>query len=203
MITIYGSPKSSAGRCFWCLEEVGAKYVNEPINFREKEHKSAEYLKINPNGKVPALKDGDFIIWESVAINFYLAEQYRPGLLGKDAREKGIVTQWSLWSLLELQVPIIDIFIQLVFVPEEKRDFTVIEKSQGKLPNLLNILEAQLGENDFLLGNDFTLADLNVASVVSVCSAIKYDISQYKKIASWLNRLSKRPAYRKYCELRQ
>ena len=64
MISIYGSPKSSSGRCFWALEEVGQAYEAKSINFKENEHKSEEFLKINPNGKVPALIDGDYTVWE-------------------------------------------------------------------------------------------------------------------------------------------
>ncbi len=201
MITIYGSPKSSAGRCFWCLEEVEATYQNKAIDFRAQEHKSADFLKINPNGKVPALTDGEFTIWESMAINFYLADAYRPSLLGKEVHDRGLVQQWSIWSLAELQVPLIDIFIQLVFVPEDKRDLKVIEKSKGKMPSLLNTLDAELENRKFLVADDFTLADLNVASVVSICHHINYELSDYENITSWLARMSERPAFQKYQEL--
>ncbi|MCB0362836.1 MAG: glutathione S-transferase [Bdellovibrionales bacterium] len=114
MVAIYGSPRSSSGRCFWCLEEIGIEYENKPINFREKQHKSPEYLKLNPNGKVPVLVDGDFVIWESLAINFYLAEAYKPQLLGSDIQHRGLVHQWSIWALADLQPPLIEAFIQSV-----------------------------------------------------------------------------------------
>ncbi len=116
MITIYGSPRSSSGRCFWCLEEVGETYNAKPLNFKEKEHKSPAYLKINPNGKAPTLTDDDFVIWESIAINFYLAETYKPELLGLDNK-------------------------------------------------------------NYLVGEDFTLADINAASIASLCSEIKFDLT--------------------------
>ncbi len=202
MITIYGSPKSSAGRCFWCLEEVEASYETKTINFREQEHKSAEFLKINPNGKVPALVDNGFVIWESMAINFYLADAYRPMLLGKDAKDRGQVHQWSFWSGGDLQTPIIEIFIQLMFVPEDKRDLKVVEKAQEKLPALLDTLNKGLENSEYLVGEEFTLADLNVASVVSICPAIQYDLSEYGNIVHWLERISSRPAFKRYQELR-
>jgi glutathione S-transferase len=201
MITIYGSPKTSAGRCFWCLEEVGAEYTNKTINFKEQEHKSEEFLKVNPNGKIPALVDGDYTIWESMAINFYLADAYKPSLLGKDAKERGIVHQWSLWAIADLQGPLIDIFIQLIFVPEEKRSEAVIAKASKKLPALLETLDQNLKKNQFLLGNNFSLADLNVSSVVTITEAIKYSLDGYPNIISWLGRLSERSAYRKYQDL--
>jgi glutathione S-transferase len=201
MITIYGSPKTSAGRCFWCLEEVGAEYENKTINFREQEHKSEEFLKVNPNGKIPALIDDGFTIWDSMAINFYLADAYKPSLLGKDPKERGIVHQWSLWAIADLQGPLIDIFIQLIFVPEERRSDEVIGKARKKLPALFETLNNDLEKNQFLSGDKFSLADLNVSSVVTITEAIDYSIDEYPNIISWLSRLSERSAYRKYQDL--
>lgn len=203
MITIYGSPKSSSGRCFWCLEEIGAKYEAKSVNFKEKEHKSEAYLKINPNGKVPALVDDGFVMSESMAINLYLAEKYKPELLGKSINDKAKVSQWSIWAIADLQPPLIDIFIQLVFVPEERRDTAVIEKAQKKLPDLLEILDTQLENNDYLIGNEFSLADLNVNSVVSICFHVNYDLSKYENIKRWLSKIGERPAFKKYMELCQ
>ena len=201
MINIYGSPRSSSGRCFWCLEEIGETYEAKPLNFKEKEHKSPTYLKINPNGKVPTLTDDDFVIWESIAINFYLAETYKPELLGLDNKQHGLVQQWSLWGIAELQPPIIDIFIQLIFVPEERRDSGIIEKAMAKIPGLLKVLNDALEGKNYLVGNDFTLADLNVASIASLCLEIKFDLTAYKNIQTWLIQISERPAFKKYQKL--
>ncbi len=201
MITIYGSPKSSAGRCFWTLEEIGIDYQTQAMNFQKQEHKSEKYLQINPNGKIPALTDGDYKIWESMAINLYLAEKYKPELLGKTPEEKGHVYQWSVWSIAELQEPLINIFIQLVFVPEEKRDMKIIETSKEKLPNLLKVLEVSLTDSRFLASNEFSLADLNTASVVAICEYINYDISDYKNINKWLGAISERPAFQRFKDL--
>ena len=201
MITIYGSPRSSSGRCFWCLEEIDETYEARPLNFKEKEHKSPAYLKINPNGKVPTLTDDDFVIWESVAINFYLAETYKPELLGLDNKQHGLVQQWSLWGIAELQPPIINTFIQLIFVPEERRDNGIIDKAMAKIPGLLKVLNDALEGKNYLVGNDFTLADLNVASIASLCSEIKFDLTAYKNIQTWLTQISARPAFKKYQKL--
>lgn len=202
MITIYGSPRSSSGRCFWCLEEIDETYVAKPLNFKEKDHKSPAYLKINPNGKVPTLTDDEFVIWESVAINFYLAETYKPELLGLDNKQHGLVQQWSLWGIAELQPPIIGAFIQLVFVPEERRDNGIIENAMAKVPGLFNVLNDALEGKSYLVGDDFTLADLNVASIASLCPEIKFDLTAYKNIQTWLTQISERPAFKKYQKLR-
>lgn len=195
MITIYGSPQSSAGRCFWALEETGVEYEVKPVNFKEQEHKSAPFLKLNPNGKVPVLTDGDFVIWESMAINMYLCEKYKPELLGKTPEEKGLTSQWSFWALGELQPPLIESFIQLNFVPEAHRDQNKIEKNLEKLPALFKILDNALSSSKYLAGNEFTLADLNTASVAFLSEYINYDISSYKNIVGWLNAIKERKAY--------
>lgn len=201
MISLYGSPESSAGRCFWCLEEVKAPYQAIDVNFRTKEHKSDTFLKINPNGKIPAMVDDDVTLFESVAINFYLAEKYKKELLGTTLQEKGYVYQWSIWALAEVQPPLIEAFIQKVFVPEDRRDHGIIEKALNKVPALLKVLEDRLSESKYLAGNEFTLADLNTASVVTLLHHIQYDISAYKNTVNWLAVLSERDAFKRYAAL--
>ena len=198
MLTIYGSPKSSAGRCFWCLEEAGVAYETKSIDFRAKEHKSEAFLKVNPNGKVPALLDDDFTIWESVAINNYIADAYKPELLGLTAKERGLISQWSIWSVADLQDPLIKVFIQLVFVPEPKRDETIITQSLEKLPAILSSLEKSLEDKQYLVGDRFTLADLNVVFVVGICDDIKFDLSAYSNIGQWRNRIAEREGTKRY-----
>ncbi|MFZ3229350.1 MAG: glutathione S-transferase family protein [Pseudobdellovibrio sp.] len=203
MITLYGSPRSSAGRCFWALEEAGVPYTLKEVDMRSKEHKSAEFLKINPNGKVPALTDGDLILFESMAINFYVAEAYKKELLGNSAAAKGLVHQWSFWVSSELQGPIIEVFIQKVFMPEDKRDNNVIEANLKKLPDLFQVLDSALAGKKYLVENQFTLADLNTASVASISSAIGFDMKPYSNVTAWLSAMADRPAYQKYMTLRK
>jgi glutathione S-transferase len=203
MLTIYGSPKSSAGRCFWCLEELGLEYKNININFQEKEHKGQDFLKINPNGKVPALVDNSFTIWESMAINFYLAEKYSPDFLGEDLEQRSLVRQWSIWSIADLQPPLIEIFIQMVFVPEPRRDLAKIDTAKNKLPVLLRTLDDSLANCSFITGEQFNLADLNLASVVEISESINYPISEFTNITKWLERVKNRPSFKNLQELRK
>lgn len=201
MIKIYGSPRSSAGRVYWMLEELGLSYEPVKINMREKEHKSTGFLKLNPNGKIPCLTDKDFVIWESLAINNYLADKYLPELLGSTPEIRGLIQQWNYWSMLDLQKPLIEIFIQKVFVPEEKRDQSLIEKAQKNCQPLLAILDSALGKAKYLVGDTFSVADLNMASVVSITTAIQMDIVEFKNIRTWLAHLMERPAYQKYIKI--
>ena len=203
MITLYGSPRSSAGRCVWAMEEAGTAYVLKDVDMRNKEHKSEAYLKINPMGKVPAMIDGDVTLFESMAINYYIAEKYKKELLGTTYLEKGLSMQWSFWSTSELQPPIIEVFIQKVFIPDDKRDHSVIENNLKKVPALLNVLNKDLAEKKFVAGNQFTIGDINTASVVSICPMIGIDFADYPNIKNWLDAMNERPAYQKYQNLRK
>lgn len=138
-----------------------------------------------------------------MAINFYIADTYKKELLGSTNGERGLVHQWSFWATSELQGPIIDIFIQKVFVPEDKRDNNIIENSLKKLPNLLTVLDSALSGKKYLVGEQFTVADINTASVVSICPMIGVDLSPYSNLTEWLGAISDRPAYQKYQNLRK
>ena len=202
MVEIYGSVRSSTGRCIWCLEEVGVPYQNIPVDMKNKQHKSLDFLKLNPNGKVPVLKDGSFFLYESMAINLYLAEKYKPSLFGNSTEEKALAYQWSFWAHSDLQDPLIQIFIQKVFVPEEKRDQNIIADNLEKLPRLFEILNQALTGKKYLTGSEFGIADLNVCSVVHIAGAIGFEISHFSDVSNWSQAISERPAFKKFISLR-
>lgn len=195
MIKIYGSPRTSAGRCFSMLEEIGVPYDVGSVDMAKREHKSPEFLKLNPNGKVPCLVDGDFVIWESIAINSYLAEKYKPELLGAGVEEKSLVNQWSIWGMTELQPPLVDLLIQTVFMPEGKRDLALIEKRRAQLPARMEVLDQALQGKEYLLGGHYTLADLNLVSVVRMAAMTQVDLTPFKNIMTWLERINARPSF--------
>lgn len=200
-LKIYGTPNTSAGRCYWTMEELNLKYDRIPLDLRAKEQKSPEYLKLNPNGKVPCLIDGDFVIWESVAINYYLCEKHKPELLGQNLEARALVQQWSIWSMTELQPPTVDLLIQTVFVPEERRDLGHIEKLRQRIPGLLGILDRHLETRKFMVGEEFTLADINVGSVVKTAVAVQIPLTQFTNLSDWYNVLKERPAFQRFLEV--
>jgi glutathione S-transferase len=93
MIYIYGNKRSRATRVLWLLEEIGQPYELKNIDFDKKEQKTPEYLALNPNGTVPTLEDNGLILFESLAINTYLADKYKPELLGETPEIRGQVHQ--------------------------------------------------------------------------------------------------------------
>jgi glutathione S-transferase len=203
MITLYGSAKSSAGRCIWALEEAGVPFTLKEVDMRNKEHKSAEFLKINPMGKIPALVDGDLNVFESMAINYYIADTYNKELLGSTPAQKALAMQWSFWASSELQPPVIEIFIQRFFMPDDKRDQSIIDNNLKKLPELLKVLDDSLANKKYLAGDIFTIGDINAGSVVSICPAVGIDLSSYKNISLWTSAINDRPAFQKYQALRK
>jgi glutathione S-transferase len=197
MIKIYGHPQTSAGRCYWLLEELGLDYERVSLNMKNKEHKSAEYLALNPNGKVPTLIEDDFVIWESMAINHYLAEKYQPDLLGTSLQSKALTMQWCYWGIAEYQKPLIDLLIQLVFVPEANRNLELISKSKEKVAELNKILDDHLDGREYMVEKTFNLADLNIASVAKINKMTRTDISAFKNLDRWLNNVCERKASQK------
>lgn len=203
MIKIYGSPRSSAGRCYLMLEELHLPYEAVQLDMMGKrEHKSENYLQLNPNGKIPCLVDGDFVIWESMAINSYLADKYKPELLGSTPETRGRATQWSYWALGELQAPLVKMLIQLLFTPEEKRDMNAVAEARDRAPALLRILDSGLQNHAYVAGNELTVADFNVASVVHLASSLKIPLESFSRIESWMGRMKERPSFKKFMELR-
>jgi len=179
------------------LEECGLQYETIPLDMSKKEHKSEEYLKINPNGKVPTLIDGHYVIWESAAINYYLAQKYKPELLGSTPEEKGHVEQWNIWSMVEFQPPMVDLLIQMVFVPEPRRDTAVIEKSKVRIPEKLALLDQALEGKEYITGSQFLLSDLNLASVAQIGLSLGFDYKSFPHLTKWLEKVKARPSFQK------
>lgn len=191
MITLYGSANSSAGRCIWLLEELNVPYEQKELNMKAKEHKEAWFLKLNPNGKVPVLVDGEFVLWESFAINQYLAEKYKPELLGRTADDRAKVAQWSWWAALHVQ-KYFDVILLFVLYNVGTQEEAI--KAGEDVKKYLAIFEEYISNKDFVVGKEFTLADLNVGSIINTGFALNYDFSPYPAITAWLGRMKTRPA---------
>ena len=157
-ITLYGSSAGRASRSLIALEEFGLSYKHVPLKPWESEADKDVLRKINPNARVPVLEDDGLVIWESMAINLYLADRYgAPPLWPRDARARAQVYQWSVWGQTEIDVMArhMDRFSG---VPEREA------RAKQELQARLAILENVLKDRAYLLGEEFTLADLNLAA---------------------------------------
>jgi len=194
MIKLYGSSMSRAGRSLWALEEAGVKFDQVLVS----ETRKPEYLKINPNGHVPALDDNGTILWESMAVNLYVAEKYGKAPLWPSTVEgHGACYQWSLWAMTEVETPMLDVVYHRLILPADQRDEKLAMAGIEKLKAPLKVLDDHLQKSDYLLGKEFTIADLNVASVLSIAQYIQLDLSPTPRAQKWLQQCLERPAHQR------
>lgn len=194
-VKIYGPAASRAARALWIVHELGIPFEHVPIEM--KDLKSPDYLKVNPNGKVPALVDGDFKLFESMAINLYLASKYgKDGFFPASAEDQALCYQWSFWGMTEVEKSLLTILIDKFMTPPDKRKPEAVAEAEKALPKPLGVLNAALDGRDYLLGASFTVADLNLAAICSWAKPIKLDFAPYPRAGAWLDRCLGRPAYK-------
>ena len=193
MLQLYGNVQSRATRCLWMLEEIGAPYQLIEKTTKAEDLQSAEYLRLNPNARIPTLVDGDTVLWESMAINLYLAQKY-PGSLPSDAATLGLAAQWSFWAMLETEALLLDLLMHRVLLAEHGRDPSLATRDELLLQKPLGILDAALRGRDHLAGSSFSVADLNVASILAWGRIARLDFSAHPNVARWLDACLRRPA---------
>ena len=195
-IKLYGIPMSRASRCLWMLEELGVPYENVPVHFLGEAQKP-EFLKINPNGRIPALEDDGLVLFESLAINLHLARKYDAGkgLWPKSPDDQSRAIQWSIWAMTEVEPPVMTVLRNRAFLPEPQRSEAEAKAGEVTLAKPVAVLEGALAGRPYLLGNSFTVADLDVHGVIGLAPTfgkVKFDGTP--NVAGWLKRCGERPA---------
>jgi len=197
MIVFYGAPGSSAARTHWMLEETGVPFDYKRIDTRAGENKTPEFLALSPGGKIPVLVDEGLVLFESVAINFYLAEKHGAHLSSPDAGERALQWQWSLWAMTNVHPLVIQILYHTRFLPEAQRDPKVAADNREWVRNLyLSVLEKHLEGKEHLVGERFSVADVNAGSVVNLATTAG-GVEAGPATRAWLDRLRARPAFKK------
>ena len=195
-LKIYGIPRSRAFRTLWMAKELNLDYENVPIG-TQGESRTPDFLKVNPNGHIPAIDDDGFVLWESMAINLYLAKKYSRGSLYPIRFEDEALTwQWSFWAMAEVERPVLTALFHRALLPEDKRDAALADQSERELGRPLMVLDAAVANQPYLLGEHFTVADLNVASILSWARPARIDLGPVPKMADWFKRCAERPAAR-------
>jgi glutathione S-transferase len=192
-LRIYGVARTRAFRALWIAKELGLDYEHVPIEIGEAGARQPDYLAINPNGRLPAIDDGGFTLWESLAITLYLAKKHGrlyPATLEGEAK----AWQWSLWSVQEVDRGVNIWSLHAVRLPPQDRDPQRLAEALKVLEAPFEVLDGALAGRLYLLGDDFSVADLNVAAVIS--RAIDMDLAARPRIGDWLRRCLERPAAR-------
>jgi glutathione S-transferase len=184
-------------RCLWMLEEVGEPYELIEKSIRTDELQSIEYLRLNPNARIPTLVDGGAVLWESMAINLYLAQKYEGPMHCAEPKVLGLAAQWSFWAMLEMEGLLLDLLQHRALLPEFARDASYAERDELLLRKSLEVLNNALRGRDHLADGNFTVADLNVASILVWGKMGRLDLSAHSDVARWLDSCLARPAYRR------
>jgi glutathione S-transferase len=197
MIKLYGVTRSRALRCRWMLEELGVPYEQVPVGFADGGTRKPEFLKVNPNGHIPALDDDGVVLFESLAINLYLARKYDggKGLWPASIADEGRLYQWSLWAMTELEEPTLTALMHKLILPEAQRDAAKAANAIERAAKPLSVLDGALAGRGHLLGDAFTAADLNVAGVMSFARLAKIDLAPTPNVKAWVERCWARPAF--------
>jgi glutathione S-transferase len=190
-LIIHGSSRSRTMRVLWMAAEVGVEFEHDPVAFDDPRLKSPEFLSLNPAGAIPTIEDDGFALPESLAINLYLAKRYARGRLYPEAPEdEAQVWRWSLWAQGQLE-------------PWLMRDTLLLSLRTALAEHMgpviaqgLATLSRALGARPWLVGESFSVADLNVAAVLSPSRFLHLDLAPYPDVAAWLARCYDRPAAR-------
>jgi glutathione S-transferase len=197
MIKLYGISTSRTLRPIWLLEETGMEYELISVDFRKDENLREDYLKINPNGKIPTMIDGDLTLYESMAINLYLARHYGGELYPDDAQQQARANMWSYWVMTEVEYCLLTVLLHTRVLAREKRDPQRIQRNLKALEKPFTVLDNELADKAYLVHNRFTVADLNVAAVFSWCRPARVDLKPWPHLQEWLERCVGRPAFKR------
>jgi glutathione S-transferase len=198
MLTIWGRNNSAnVQKVMWALGELGLPHRRIDIAGAFGGNDKPDYLAKNPNGLVPTLEDGDFVLWESNAILRYLATVHG-NLWPADPKARAQCDKWLDWQLSVYAPAISPMFVNLVRRPPEHRDPAAIAKSRELTIRAVGILEAQLARSAYLGGEAFSLADIPNAIMTYRYRGLVSDGPDLPNIARWFEALSQRPAFREH-----
>ncbi len=192
MLTIYGVYRSRATRNIWLAGELGIPFKHVPVTQPYRAHaapmhsRSPEFLKINPNGHVPAIDDDGLVLCESLAINLYLARKHGGPVAPRDIAEEGQVLQWSFWAVTEVEGRALDV------MRDPKGATAAIEALKAPFA----VLDAALSKSGYVVGGRFTVADINVAECVRYASAATALFEGAPNVKKWLAACHARPAFK-------
>ncbi|KAK9129352.1 hypothetical protein Sjap_009839 [Stephania japonica] len=210
-VKVYGPPLSTAvSRVLACLFEKEVEFQIINVEMAKGQHKTTDYLKIQPFGQVPAFQDGEVTLFESRAICRYVSEkcakQGNKGLFGLDMITKASIDQWVEAEGQSFNPPSSALVFQLAFAPmmNLKQDPNVIKQSEEKLVKVLDVYERRLGESRFLAGDEFSLADLshlpNTQYLVDRTDKGGL-FTERKNVGRWWDEISSRDSWKKVVDM--
>lgn len=204
MPTLYGVYRSRASRPLWLLFESGAAFDHVPVVQAYRlpgaaipgvtlTTNSPDFLAVNPQGQIPALRDGDLVLTESLGIVLYLARAYGGALGPANDAETALMEQWALWAATAVETPALEVMM----APQGEMGEATLAVSAEKLRRPLARLEKHLTGQDTMLPRGFTAADIVVAECLRYAQGHPTLLSEFPKAKAWLERCQARPAFQK------
>lgn len=204
MLTIYGVYRSRASRNIWLAEELGISFRQVPViqHYRTVppgmlHTQSPEFLKINPNGLIPSIDDDGLVLHESLAINLYLARKHGGPLAGATVAEEGQIAMWSLWAATGVEPHAINVLYHRLGNPTGAKDPKIADAAVESLKGPFAVLDKALERSGWLVGDRFTVADLNAAEIVRYAQPAPELFEAAPRVKTWLAACQARPAFKK------
>lgn len=196
MIELYGFGPSRWAKCYWMLKEIGKDFQEHAIQVSKGDHKSPQFLALNPFGKVPAMKDGNVTLFESTAILNYLGEKYpESGLVPKSGTpDRAHYDQWVSFCITELEQPLWRITKHTMVLPEKMRIAQDAALAREEFAQLAKVLDEQIGTRKFIVGNRFTAADITLSYTLGWAQTLEL-LAPYKNCTRYWKETSARPAF--------
>jgi glutathione S-transferase len=190
---LYEFPPTRSIRVRWILQELGVDFEPVRVNLLAGEHRRAEFLAINPAGKVPALVDGGVTITESAAIALYLGEKYADkGLLPRDLGARAQMYRWMLFAVTELEQPLWRITRHTRLYPADKRLPAEIALAREDFLSMVPVLDAQLAGRKFVVGECFSVADPVIAYTLDWANLLQL-LDEFPQLVDYMEAMYSRP----------
>jgi glutathione S-transferase len=199
-IRIWGRASAyNVQKALWALAETGVAFERIEAGGGTGGLDSAEFLAMNPNGRIPVLDDGEAIVWESNAVIRYLAARYAPGSLWpEDAGVRSYADRWMEWYQNNLHRPFMDLFWGLVRTPERERDWPVLNRLIGECARHYTLLDRELAARAWLGGDRFTMGDIPAGTSLYRYFVMDIERPALPNVTRWYERLAERAAYREH-----
>jgi glutathione S-transferase len=196
---IYHHPLSHNGRrCLAVAIHVGAQHESVVVDVVAGAHKKPEFLAMNPNGMIPVMVDGDFVLNESSAIAYYLADKAKSPLLPTESKARADVMRWVAWDSSHWNDACSTILFENAFKPMfgGQTDPAAVAKATESFHRFAKILDAHLASKKFMTGDKVSLADFAVASPLSNAVIGKIPVGDYTNITKWFERMNEVPGWK-------
>ena len=214
MLTIYGVYRSRASRNYWLAGELGLPFASVPVIQARRvddplaadaplNTRSPEFLAVNPTGLIPCIDDGGFVMTESLAINLYLARKHGGPLSGQTMTEEAEMLQWTMWAATEVEPHAVKIILTLdAKAAESEAGRLAIRGAAKALKACFQRLDLHLAATGHVVGDRFTVADLNLAEVFRYAMSQPQLFDAAPNVKAWLERCQSRPAFKAMMETR-